>query len=166
MNFGEQQKRIADLLHFKIRQAGRSMRDVSRELGWRPDQVSRLLKGTFRLELDHIYAILFALSLPPSQFWAEVHGDQPGPESAASGESSVFAELPEVPAPDPGLVLPGGFTVQQLEALMRQVVREELNKTGPSETAARAAKRAAVAARQEAKRKPTAHRRSGGDKAR
>lgn len=137
------------------------MRDVSRELGWRPDQVSRLLKGTFRLELDHIYAILFTLGLPPSQFWAEVHADSPEQENLPGGESRVYTELPEVPSPDPGMVLPGGFTVGQLEALMRRVVREELKQSGSDKPAAKTA-RGTAAAGPGAKRRPSSRRKSGG----
>jgi transcriptional regulator with XRE-family HTH domain len=111
-------QRVADLLYLKIRQAGYSMGDLSREMGLAPDQVSRLLKGQLLLRLEHVSQMLEILGVPPAGFWAEVDGmARAAPPFRPLGYSR-----------DPDEVLLAGMTRGELMEEVRRVVREELER--------------------------------------
>ncbi len=121
MDDRERRQKIRDLLYLKLRQSKRKMRDVSRALGWPADRLSRLLRGTHRLELDDIYSVLLELNCPPGDFWIEIEGE--------SGLSpSLLAAIADIPPPDPELPLPGGLTAGELEDTLRRVIRDELER--------------------------------------
>jgi len=53
----------ATLRAAKIRRA-----EIERKLDWSAGYVSRLLKGTIEMRLSHLFAILRAIEVPPSEF--------------------------------------------------------------------------------------------------
>lgn len=57
----------ATLRAAKIRRA-----EIERKLGWSAGYVSRLLKGTIEMRLSHLFAILRAIEVPPSEFFRYV----------------------------------------------------------------------------------------------
>jgi len=57
----------ATLRAAKIRRA-----EIERRLGWSAGYVSRLLKGTIEMRLSHLFAILRAIEVPPSEFFRYV----------------------------------------------------------------------------------------------
>lgn len=57
----------ATLRASKIRRA-----EIERKLDWSAGYVSRLLKGTIEMRLSHLFAILRAIEVPPSEFFRYV----------------------------------------------------------------------------------------------
>ena len=117
----DRQQPMARLLRVKIREAGLTLRRVSREIGWYPDRLSRVLAGRLPLRMDDVYDVLVAISLPPSEFFTELEKIR---------EPSRLSAL-AFPPIDPDNVL-GGKEVpaREIRRLLDRILAEEL---GPKE---------------------------------
>jgi transcriptional regulator with XRE-family HTH domain len=62
-------RRLSELLETLIRIAKRSRRSLEAELGLGSSGLSKILKGTVRLQLSHILSILGALRVDPYDFF-------------------------------------------------------------------------------------------------
>lgn len=124
----EGQQSTARLLRVKIREAGLTLRWVSRELGWHQDRLSRVLAGRLPLRMDDVYDILVAISLPPSEFFAEL-------EKARKASRLSALVFPPI---DPDDVLGGKeIPTREIRRLLDRLLDKELRppKEEPEPTA-------------------------------
>lgn len=64
--------RFHSLLRQRIREAGFTLRSVSRKLGWHEDYASQLFRGTPRLRVDQAFELLGAAGIDPAGFFADL----------------------------------------------------------------------------------------------
>ncbi len=90
--------RFLELLRRRIRDEGRSLRSVSRSLGWHEDYLSQIFRGTPRLRIDQLFQILHAIEVSPADLFAEVADAFGGAERGrgAGPESLTPREVEEV----------------------------------------------------------------------
>lgn len=108
-------RQVANLLAVKVREAGSTLREVSRRIGRSDDYLSRLLRRRRNIDVGTLYAVLEVLSLPPSAFFAEL--------KRRSGSADVLDR-------DPEELLLGTIARGDLFAEIRRVVRKELAARG------------------------------------
>jgi len=67
-----QVQKIAESLDRLLRLSGRTRRELEEELGLGSAGVSKILKGTVRLQMSHVFLLTQALGVDPGQFfrWA------------------------------------------------------------------------------------------------
>jgi len=106
--------RLAGLLYLKVKEAGLTLREVSRRIGKGDDYLSRLLNRRRKLDVGTLYDVLEVLDLPPAQFFAEL-------KRAAPAEAALSAR-------DPDEMLLGTITRGELFSAIRRVVQEELER--------------------------------------
>ncbi|MGH7561868.1 MAG: helix-turn-helix domain-containing protein [Gemmatimonadales bacterium] len=67
-------QKYLDALQRKIRQSGRTLRDVEGKLGTGRDYLRHLLSGRLEIKLKHVLGILAVLEVPPAEFFGEIYG--------------------------------------------------------------------------------------------
>lgn len=67
-------RRLADLLDHLIRLSKRSRRSLEADLGLGSSGVSKILKGTIRLQVSHLLSVLEALQVDPYDFFRTAYG--------------------------------------------------------------------------------------------
>ncbi|HRC85187.1 MAG TPA: helix-turn-helix transcriptional regulator [Thermoanaerobaculia bacterium] len=67
-------RRLAQLLHQRILGAGKTLRAVSVELGFRPDHFAQILRGGVELKVWHVFAVLKLLGESSAAFFDELYG--------------------------------------------------------------------------------------------
>jgi hypothetical protein len=67
-------RRLTTLLQAKITAAKKSLRALSTELGFRPDHLSQILRGSVELKVWQVYALLRCLGIQPADFFDELYG--------------------------------------------------------------------------------------------
>jgi hypothetical protein len=67
-------RRLADLLDQVVRLSKRSRRSLEADLGLGSSGLSKILKGTIRLQVSHVLAILEALQVDPYDFYRVAYG--------------------------------------------------------------------------------------------
>lgn len=77
--------RFHSLLRQRIRDAGFTLRSISRKLGWHEDYASQLFRGTPRLRVDQAFQLLGAAGIDPAGFFADLAHDLSGRAVSASG---------------------------------------------------------------------------------
>lgn len=100
-------RRVRLFLRQKVVGAGLTMRGVSIALGWKPDELTRRLKGTYDLRVEHVNAVLAYLGISPGQFWRDL-------EREAGAGPIIVADK----------------TWADMLGDFRRVVQEELDKRG------------------------------------
>jgi hypothetical protein len=101
--------RILRMLQVAIRMLGLSNREVERRLEWTPGYMTRILKGTIELKVDHLVDIAGAIGLSPREMLLFAFPDRGEPPSAAALQlEALMDELrpasgrrPEPPQPEP-----------------------------------------------------------------
>jgi hypothetical protein len=101
--------RLLELIKEKVRLSRRSQRDLERELSLGHGTIGNIFRGRTELRLRHLAMLGRALGFDPVEVLLEVYG--------------VYR--PD-PPPPPGLVV----TRDELRALVREVLREELGRSG------------------------------------
>lgn len=67
-------RRLADLLDHVVRLSKRSRRSLEAELGLGSSGLSKILKGTIRLQVSHVLSVLEALQVDPYDFFRVAYG--------------------------------------------------------------------------------------------
>jgi transcriptional regulator with XRE-family HTH domain len=67
-------RRLADLLDHVVRLSKRSRRSLESELGLGSSGLSKILKGTIRLQVSHVLSVLEALQVDPYDFFRIAYG--------------------------------------------------------------------------------------------
>jgi transcriptional regulator with XRE-family HTH domain len=70
----EQVRTMAEALKRKIREAGSSVREVEERAGMTRDYLRQVLRGSMKLRMEHVVAILEVIGVPPIEFFVEVYG--------------------------------------------------------------------------------------------
>jgi len=114
-------RRFSTLLRQRIRSAGRTQRQVERELGWSSGYISQLLRGNQDLKLKHALAILDAVGAEPGAWLRDL--------AAASREDPSSAELPG-PAPPASTATPAELADlrERLQPYVQEMVLATLRK--------------------------------------
>jgi len=79
-----EERRIARLLRDLIARKGATLDALEKRLGWEPDRLEALLKGSQPLSFDDVLEILPLLDTTPTDFFAWLYGDhgkQPPPST-------------------------------------------------------------------------------------
>ncbi len=82
----EDVRKVAEGLKRKIRQAGLTYGAVEEKAGMGRDYLRQVLRGTLKLRMEHIAAVLEVLNIPIVDFFIEVFGPSP---------SSLYADNPQ-----------------------------------------------------------------------
>jgi len=83
--------KVSEGLKRKIRQAGLTYGEVEKRAGMGRDYLRQVLRGTLKLRMEHVAAVLDVLALPPTDFFVEVFGPPPSPLYAAHPEHHTYA---------------------------------------------------------------------------
>ena len=67
-------RRLADLLDHVVRLSKRSRRSLEADLGLGSSGLSKILKGTIRLQVSHVLSVLEALQVDPYDFFRVAYG--------------------------------------------------------------------------------------------
>jgi len=108
----EESRRLARLLLTLLRTANRSVRSVEQQMGVGSSGLGKVLNGTIRLQMGHIFLVLEALDMTPGQFF---HIAYPGRQPAHPVSDQFLRERGMGPA-DAELDAP------EMEALVRRTV--------------------------------------------
>jgi transcriptional regulator with XRE-family HTH domain len=79
----EDVRKISEALRRKIREHGLTLEQVEQRAGMGREYLRQVLRGTLKLRVEHVAAVLSALEIPPIEFYVEVYGP---PRSARYGE--------------------------------------------------------------------------------
>ena len=112
-------RRLAERLALLIRASGRSLRSLEQELGLSSSMLSKMLNGTMRLQVAHVFMILRALGVGPGIFFRWAFPAEPRTSSlidkVRASEESLHHRAPDEDAAD--------FEAR-VEKVVRRVVRE------------------------------------------
>jgi transcriptional regulator with XRE-family HTH domain len=113
--------------------------EIERKLEWSAGYVSRLLKGTIEMRLSHLFAILRAIEVPPSEFFRYVFpvGTGFAPRDRRTGAPTAPVDL------ERRLVARGNELDERIREVVVETFRDMLEGIGPeaAEDAQRAAER-------------------------
>lgn len=73
----EDVRKVSDGLKKKIRQAGLTYSSVEERAGMGRDYLRQVLRGTLKLRMEHVAAVLDVLGVPAVDFFIEVFGPPP-----------------------------------------------------------------------------------------
>jgi hypothetical protein len=122
----EESRRLARLLLTLLRTANRSVRSVEQQMGVGSSGLGKVLNGTIRLQMGHIFLVLEALDMTPGQFF---HLAYPGRQPAHPVSDQFLRERGLEPA-DPQIDAP------EMESLVRRTVLRMMKEFLGRETAA------------------------------
>jgi transcriptional regulator with XRE-family HTH domain len=71
--YEQQTRNLAQQLHRVMRIQGRSQRSVEQQLGLGSAVLSKMLNGTIRLQVSHVFMLLDVLGISPGQFFRFVY---------------------------------------------------------------------------------------------
>ncbi|HEX5761077.1 MAG TPA: helix-turn-helix transcriptional regulator [Thermoanaerobaculia bacterium] len=70
----EDARKVAQALKRKIREKALTYQQVEERAGMGRDYLRQVLRGTLKLRVEHVAAVLSALDIPPIEFYVEVYG--------------------------------------------------------------------------------------------
>lgn len=70
----EDVRKISEALKRKIREHGLTYEQVEQRAGMGREYLRQVLRGTLKLRVEHVAAVLEALGIPPIEFYVEVYG--------------------------------------------------------------------------------------------
>ena len=70
----EDARKVAEVLRRKIREHGLTYEQVEQRAGMGREYLRQVLRGTLKLRVEHVAAVLAALDIPPIEFYVEVYG--------------------------------------------------------------------------------------------
>lgn len=120
-------KRLIELLKEAIAKSGRSMREIERALGWSQGYLGSILRGRIALKVRHVFALARELGLEPLSFFLTVA--PPRDPNWVLEQLGIPPPGSEEPGPEPIDPAPP-LTRKELEDLVRETLREELEKIG------------------------------------
>jgi hypothetical protein len=116
--YQQESRRLADLLLRLVRLSGRNVRAIERSLGVANGALGKVLKGTVRLQVDHILLLADVLGLTPAQFF-----------HLAYSREEMMEPHPLVDVLQKSSGSPAGDDEdQRTEKLIRRVIREIFGK--------------------------------------
>ena len=122
-------RRLAERLALLIRASGRSLRSLEQELGLSSSMLSKMLNGTMRLQMAHVFMILRALGVGPGIFfrWAYPAEPRTSPllDKVRASEESLLHRPPEGD--------PDDFEAR-VEKISRRVFRELMSESSGAAT--------------------------------
>ena len=105
-------RRLSELLETLVRISKRSRRSLEAELGLGSSGLSKILKGTVRLQVSHVLILLEALQVDPYDFFRVAYGHRRLEESPLIGQLRALVkpereQEKQEEEPPPGDELPG-----------------------------------------------------------
>ena len=128
----EEARRLADLLDLLVRVSNRSHRSLEEQLGLGSAGLSKILRGTVRLQASHITRICEAVGVAPGHFFQLAYPDL-GPPGKLIEDTRAVLKLPPVKAErldeedEDDEKLPKDFE-RKLRRLLREIEREKQEK--------------------------------------
>lgn len=120
-------QRLIELLKEAIAKSGRSKREIERALGWSQGYLGSILRGRIALKVWHVFALARELDVEPLSFFLTVAPPRdPNWVLEQLGIPPLGSEEPGPEPIDPGPPL----SREELEDLVRETLREELEKIG------------------------------------
>ena len=133
----EEVQRLLQLLDQAIRDARRSRRDIERSLGLGQGYLGSLFRGRIELKVWHVYRLARELKLDPLTFFFEVSPPQDSRwvlKALGLDPDKVLKKAPEEPAePEKKEGKPSLINPEDVEAIVKKVIREELERRGLSD---------------------------------
>ena len=74
-------RRILEALKERIRESGKSYREVEKSAQIGQDYLRQVLRGSVQLKVAHVLSVLRAIELPPADFFQAALGSPPPPPS-------------------------------------------------------------------------------------
>ena len=134
----EEVQRLLQLLDDAIRDSRRSRRDIERSLGLGQGYLGSLFRGRIELKVWHVYRLARELKLDPLRFFFEVSPPQESrwvlkalgldPDKVLEKKASEEKPPPEKKGDKPSLITP-----ENVEEIVKKVIREELERRGLGE---------------------------------
>jgi len=89
----EETRKVLEALQKRIRESGRSYREVEKRAQIGQDYLRQVLRGSVQLKVAHVLAVLRAIELPPGDFFHEALGPHlpPSPAREEPGENDPTA---------------------------------------------------------------------------
>lgn len=126
-------RRLADLLDQVVRLSKRSRRSLEAELGLGSSGLSKILRGTIRLQVSHVLSILAALQVDPYDFFRVAYGRRRLEKSPLIEQLRALVEPEREGAPARKEERPPGDELPDFENRVRQVLLKLLSE-GARET--------------------------------
>lgn len=134
----EEVQRLLQLLDDAIRDSRRSRRDIERSLGLGQGYLGSLFRGRIELKVWHVYRLARELKLDPLRFFFEVSPPQESrwvlkalgldPDKVLEKKTAEETPPPERKGDKPPLITP-----ENVEEIVKKVIREELERRGLGE---------------------------------
>jgi transcriptional regulator with XRE-family HTH domain len=70
----EDVRKISEALRRKIREHGLTLEQAEQRAGMGREYLRQVLRGTLKLRVEHVAAVLAALDIPPIEFYVDVYG--------------------------------------------------------------------------------------------
>lgn len=121
----KESKSVLSELERSIRLSGVSLREIERRLGVSQGYVNSIFKGRIQLRVAHVYEIARALGVEPlSLFFGATPPKDPDWLLAELGLQPGSSKRP----PAALVALLGGMPREDLQAMLRELIREELER--------------------------------------
>lgn len=115
-------RRLADLLDQVVRLSKRSRRSLEAELGLGSSGLSKILRGTIRLQVSHVLSILAALQVDPYDFFRVAYGRRRLEKSPLIEQLRALVEPEREKEAAPREERPAGEDLPDFENRVRQVL--------------------------------------------
>jgi transcriptional regulator with XRE-family HTH domain len=120
----EESQRVLTYLEGSIRGSDYSRREIERRLGMGQGYLNSLFKGRIQLRVAHVYEIARVLGIEPLSLFLEA--------TPPKDPNWLLVELGLQPGkkrpPAALLALLAGFPREELQAMLRDIIREELGR--------------------------------------
>ncbi|HWM94585.1 MAG TPA: hypothetical protein VN493_27775 [Thermoanaerobaculia bacterium] len=119
-------RRLSDLLEMLVQVSKRSRRSLETELGVGSSGLSKILKGTVRLQMSHVLSILDKLEVDPYDFFRVAYGRRRLEKSPLIEQLRTLVE-PERETGTKEMERLGGDELPDFEERVRQVLLKLLS---------------------------------------
>ncbi|MFL6198632.1 MAG: hypothetical protein ACJ76J_05625 [Thermoanaerobaculia bacterium] len=132
-NIDSETRRLAELLDRVVRLSKRSRRSLEADLGLGSSGLSKILKGTIRLQVSHVLSVLEALQVDPYDFFRVAYGRRRLEQSPIIAQLRALVEPEREKESRKAEEAPAGDELPEFEERVRQVLLKLLSE-GAHET--------------------------------
>jgi transcriptional regulator with XRE-family HTH domain len=122
-------RRLAGLLEQLVRQSKRSRRSLEADLGLGSSGLSKILKGSIRLQVSHVLSVLEALQVDPYDYFRVAYAKRRLPKSPLIEQLRALAEAEREKEPSEKEEPPEGDELPEFEERVRQVLLKLLRES-------------------------------------
>ena len=102
--------------------------ELEQKLRWSKGRLTKLLKGTVDLKVEHVLALLEAINVDPLHFYALVHRPEGAPGRGGKSVAEILIAAFEARGTPPQpLLLPVAITSEELDTRIAEAIQKALS---------------------------------------